>query len=115
MLIPVAMCHFDEPDAGLGEAACHQALAAEIICAAGPDAVRLKRGLFLAFHAHHLGQRALHTEGELVALDDTIDLCARLVALLEVAVQRLDVVELATLFLSTETVVAEIRDTNVLQ
>ena len=98
----------------LNHAARKQALAAKIVRTAGTDAVRLKRGLFLAFHTHHLGQRTLHAEGELVALDDTIDLRAGLVALLEVAVQRLDVVELATLFLGAETVVAEIRDTHVL-
>ena len=52
MLIPVAVRHLDEPDAGLGEATRHQALASEILGGAVADAVILERGLAFIADLH---------------------------------------------------------------
>ena len=108
MLIPVAVRHLDEPDAGLGEATRHQALASEILGGAVADTVTLERGPAFIPDIHQLRHGRLHAEREFVRLDDALDLRALFFALEQVAVQRLDKVELLTLQLPGDLLVVEV-------
>ena len=108
MLIPVAVCHFDEPDAGLGEAACHQALAAEILGGAVADAVTLERSLAFIADVHQFRHGRLHAESQFVRLDDTLDLRALFFSVEQIAVQRLNKVELLALQLGRNVFVVEV-------
>ena len=84
-------------DAGLDEAPGQQALAAEVGGRRVVEAVQALRRRRLAREVHDAGELALHAEGELVGLDDPLDAGVNPLAFEQVAVHRLDEVELEAL------------------
>ena len=64
----------------------------------------------LAREVHHAGERALHAEGQLVRLDDPLDAGVDLLALEQLAVHRLDEVELEPLGGGVEPGVLDVAD-----
>ena len=98
-----ALADLDEAHAGLAQPAGHQALAGERSGRPGLHAVGVEHVLRLLRDVEQLGHLALHPEGQLVRLDDAVDRIGSARRCGEVAVHRLDQVELLALELMPPT------------
>ena len=110
MRVPVALANLDEADAGLDEAAGHEALPAEIVGDAGADAVHLAGLLRFAAHVHQTGHHVLHAEGQFVGIDDAFEFVVDLLSLQQVRVERLQQVQLLALHRFVDQAVGQIAD-----
>ena len=110
VLVPVAVRQLDEPHAGLDEPPREQALAAEIRGRRVVQAVKALRRRRFPREVHDARELALHAEGQLVGLDDPLDAGVDALALDQVAVHRLDEVELEPLGLGVEPGVLDVAD-----
>ena len=110
VLVPVAVAQLDEPDARLDEPPGQQALAAEVGGLVVVDPVEGLGRVRLPGQVHHLGQRPLHPEGQLVRLDDPLDAGVDPLALEQLAVHRLDEVELEPLGVRVEPGVLDVAE-----
>ena len=98
VVVPARLADLDESHAGLAQPAGHQALAGEGAGRAGLHAVGVEHRLRLARDVEQLGHLPLHPERQLVRFDDAVDLRrARRASAAQVAVHRLDQVELPAL------------------
>jgi len=97
VLIPAGVADLDEADAGLAQSSRHDALPRKAAGGSGLDAVRVEDVLRLGGDVEQFRNLALHLEGELVRLDDAVELIGRAGRQGEVAVHGLGEVDLLAL------------------